>query len=67
MTVAHRRTKGETVDEDRVKGKTKQAEGEVQETWGEAKDKTRDLWDDAKEALDRDDEDERAEREEEIA
>jgi len=55
------------VDEDRVKGKTKRAEGEVQETWGEAKDKTRDLWDDAKEALERDDEDERAGREEEIA
>jgi uncharacterized protein YjbJ (UPF0337 family) len=65
-TVGHR-TKGDVVDEDRVKGKAKQGEGEIQETWGEAKDKARDMWDDAKDALDGDDEDERSEREEEIA
>jgi uncharacterized protein YjbJ (UPF0337 family) len=50
------------VDDDRIKGKTKQAEGEAQEAWGEAKDKARDLWDDAKDALDREEQDDRAER-----
>jgi hypothetical protein len=53
------------VDDDRIKGKEKQAEGKAQETWGEAKDKARDLWDDAKDALDGDEEDDRAERERE--
>jgi len=45
------------MDKDRIKGKTKQAEGEVQEKWGEAKDKARDTWDEAKDKLDGDDED----------
>jgi hypothetical protein len=53
------------VDEDRVEGKAKQVEGEVQEGWGEAKDKARDAWDDAKDKLDGDDEDDLWQRDEE--
>ena len=30
------------MDSDRIEGKTKQVEGELQETWGEVKDKARD-------------------------
>jgi uncharacterized protein YjbJ (UPF0337 family) len=55
------------VDDDRIKGKTKQVEGEAQETWGETKDKARDLWDDVKDKLDGDDEDDLVERDEETA
>jgi uncharacterized protein YjbJ (UPF0337 family) len=40
--------KGDTVDEDRVKGKSKEIEGEAQQKWGEGKDKARDVWEDVK-------------------
>jgi uncharacterized protein YjbJ (UPF0337 family) len=40
--------KGAAVDEDRVKGKSKEVEGEAQQKWGEAKDKARDVWEDVK-------------------
>jgi hypothetical protein len=40
--------KGAAVDEDRVKGKGKELEGEAQQKWGEAKDKARDVWEDVK-------------------
>ena len=40
------------MDKDRVEGKGKQLEGDVQETWGKAKDKARDTWDDAKDKAD---------------
>jgi uncharacterized protein YjbJ (UPF0337 family) len=55
------------MDEDRIEGKAKQAEGEVQEGWGETKDKARDLWEDAKDKVDGDDEDELVETDEETA
>ena len=38
--------------DDRLEGKKKQAEGKVQETWGEAKDKVGDAWEDAKDQVD---------------
>jgi uncharacterized protein YjbJ (UPF0337 family) len=56
------------VDEDRVEGKVKEVggkltgddslenEGKAQGTWGKAKDKAGDVWDDVKERFDRDDE-----------
>ena len=46
------------MDSDRIEGKEKQVEGELQETWGEVKDKARDVMADVEDALDRDDEDE---------
>jgi hypothetical protein len=46
------------VDSDRIEGEKKQQEGKLQETWGEAKDKARDIKDDVEDALDRDDDDE---------
>ena len=69
---------GADVDEDRIEGKAKQVEGEVQEGWGEAKDKARDLWDDVKDkaedvkddvqdSLDGDDEDDLVKRGNETA
>ena len=53
------------MDSDRVEGKTKQLEGEAQEGWGKLEDTARDAVGDAKDALDRDDdeaEDEKVER-----
>ena len=41
-------TRGVAVDSDRVKGKAKETEGEIQQKWGEAKDQARDTWEDAK-------------------
>ena len=32
------------MDSDRVEGKAKETEGEIQQKWGEAKDKARDAW-----------------------
>ena len=52
------------MDDDRIEGKTKQAEGEIQEKWGEGKDKARDAWDEAKDKLDGDDEDDLFQRDE---
>jgi uncharacterized protein YjbJ (UPF0337 family) len=43
-----KRVKGDAVDEDRVKGKSKEIEGEAQQKWGEGKDKARDVWEDVK-------------------
>ena len=43
-------------DADQAEGKAKQGEGELKETWGEAKEKAGDVWEKAKDALDRDDE-----------
>ncbi|MGL6278050.1 MAG: hypothetical protein ACRC50_00650 [Gaiella sp.] len=37
------------MDADRVEGKSKQLEGEAQESWGKTKDTADDLWDEAKE------------------
>jgi uncharacterized protein YjbJ (UPF0337 family) len=34
------------VDSDRVEGKAKETEGEIQQAWGKAKDKARDVWED---------------------
>jgi uncharacterized protein YjbJ (UPF0337 family) len=42
-------------DADQAEGKAKQGEGELKETWGEAKEKAGDVWEKAKDALDRDD------------
>jgi hypothetical protein len=50
------------MDSDRIEGKAKQAEGAVQETWGKLKDKARDLADDVKDRLDRDDHEKDAKR-----
>jgi uncharacterized protein YjbJ (UPF0337 family) len=58
------------VDSDRVEGKAKETEGELQQTWGKAKDKTKDTWEDVKDkvedigddAEDRVDEPDKAER-----
>ena len=47
------RRRGETMDSDRVEGKTKQLEGEAQEGWGKLKDTARDVKDDVEDALDR--------------
>ena len=66
------------MDEDRIEGKAKQVEGEVQEGWGKAKDearegwddvkdKSRELWDEAKDKLDGDDEDDLVTRDRETA
>jgi hypothetical protein len=41
-------TRGVAVDSDRVKGKAKETEGEIQQKWGEAKDQARDTWEDVK-------------------
>ena len=46
------------MDSDRIEGEKKQQEGKLQETWGEAKDKARDIKVDVEDALDRDDDDE---------
>jgi uncharacterized protein YjbJ (UPF0337 family) len=58
---------GEAMDQDRVEGKVKEVggkvtgdeslerEGEAQGTWGKAKDKARDVWDDVKDRFDSDD------------
>ena len=35
------------MNEDQVKGKAKQAEGQAQESWGDVKEKTDDTWDKA--------------------
>ena len=34
------------MDSDRIEGKAKETEGEIQQKWGEAKDKARDTWED---------------------
>ena len=49
------------VNEDQAKGKLKQGQGELQERWGDAKEKADDLWDELKDEIDGD-EDEDAER-----
>jgi len=46
-----KRVKEDLVDSDRIEGKTKQAEGKLQEEWGKAKDKARDAADDAEDAV----------------
>jgi uncharacterized protein YjbJ (UPF0337 family) len=43
-------------DADQAEGKAKQGEGELKEAWGEAKEKAGDVWEKAKDAIDRDDE-----------
>ena len=40
------------MDRDRIEGEKKQQEGKLQETWGEAKDKARDVKDDVEDMLD---------------
>ena len=40
---------------DQAEGKAKQGEGELQETWGKAKEKAGNLWERAKDVVDRDD------------
>ena len=40
------------MNNDQIEGKTKQAEGEGQESWGDAKEKADETWDEAKDKLD---------------
>ena len=55
------------MDSDRIEGKKKQFEGEAQEGWGKLKDKARDVANDAKDALDRDDDEAEGEADEKVA
>ena len=39
------------MDSDRIEGKAKETEGEIQQKWGEAKDTARDTWEDVKDKV----------------